>query len=125
MHTDATKLESLAITICNLEREQLKAMTVKIKDLKPHMRNLTLTVKVVEKSQVVEYRQKRYASAIVEDETGRIKLNLWREQVDQVKEADVIRIPKAFVHVKGKTVQISTWSTIESVDARITETREE
>jgi ssDNA-binding replication factor A large subunit len=100
-------------------------MTLKIKDLKSNMRNLTLIVKVVEKSQVVERRQKRYASAIVEDETGRIKLNLWREQVDQVKEGDVIRIPKAFIHIKGSTVQISTWSTIESMGARNTETRGE
>ena len=91
-------------------------MTLMIKDLKLHMNNVTLIAKVVEKSQVVKRRQKRYASAIVEDETGRIKLNLWREQVDQVKEGDIIKIPKAFVHFRGKTVQISTWSTIESVD---------
>ena len=100
-------------------------MTLKIKDLKPHVKNVTLIAKVVEKSRVETRGQKRYASAIVEDETGRIKLNLWREQVDQVKEGDVIRIPKAFVHIKGKTVQISTWSTIETMRGRITETRGE
>ena len=91
-------------------------MNLKIEDLKPHMSNVTLVAKVVEKSRVVRRRQKRYANAIVEDETGRIKLNLWREQVDQVKEGDIIKIPKAFVHIRGKTVQISTWSTIESVN---------
>jgi len=97
---------------------ELKTMPLKIKDLKPKMQNLTLIAEVVEKSGV-EMRghpRKRYASAIIEDETGRIKLNLWREQVDQVKEGDVIQIPKAFVHIRGRSVQVSTWSTIELVN---------
>ena len=95
-------------------------MTPKIKDLKPPMQNVTLIARVVKKSQVYMrgHPRKRYASAIMEDETGRIKLNLWREQVDQVKEGDIVRIPDAFVHIRGGTVQISTWSTIESIDAR-------
>ena len=82
------------------------------------MKHVTITARVVEKSQVTMRGQKRYATAIVEDETGRIKLNLWREQVDQVKEGDIVRISEAFVQFTGRTVQISTWSTIESIDAR-------
>ena len=87
----------------------------KIKDLKPHMQNLDLIVKVVEKSQIVVVNQKDYSSAIVGDETGRIRLNLWREQVHQVKVGDTVRIPNAFVHGRGKALQISTWSDIESI----------
>jgi ssDNA-binding replication factor A large subunit len=55
---------------------------------------------------------KKYAYAIVEDVTGRIKLNLWRNQVDQVEEGDLIIIPSAFVHVRMGEMQISTWSDI-------------
>ena len=91
-------------------------MTTRIKYLKPHMQNVTVVAKVVKKSQVVKLRQKSYASAIVEDETGRIKLNLWREQANHVKEGDIIKIPKAFVHIRGKIVQISTWSNIELIN---------
>ena len=93
-------------------------MAPKIKDLKADMQNLTLIAKVVQKSKVDMrgHPPKRYASAIIEDETGRIKLNLWRDQVDQVEEGDVIKIPKAFVHIRGKSVQVSTWSTIEPIN---------
>ena len=90
-------------------------MDAKIKDLKPHMENVTLVALVVEKSDPtwMGFDKKRYASAIVEDETGRIKLNLWRDQVDQVKKGDLVRIPGAFVHVRNGTLQISTWSSIQ------------
>lgn len=88
---------------------------MKIKDLKPHMRNLTLIVKVVSKSDVAMFNGKEYASAMVEDETGKIKLNLWREQVEQAKVGETIKITGAFAHVRAKALQISSWSKFEVV----------
>jgi ssDNA-binding replication factor A large subunit len=85
----------------------------KIKDLKPHMEGITVVARVVSKSVVSEVRMKKYARAIVEDETGRIKLNLWRDQVDQIREGDLVKIPDAFVHVRDRTLQVSTWSKIQ------------
>lgn len=95
----------------------VERVMTKIKDLKSQMRDLTLTVKVVEKSPVVVRRNKRYATAVVEDETGRIRLNLWRGQTDQVRVGDVITIPQAFVNMRGKALQVSTWSDIELVSS--------
>jgi len=92
-------------------------MSLKIKDLKPHMENVTLIAKVIQKSEPtwVGIDKKKYSSAIVEDETGRIKLNLWREQVEQVKEGDVVKISSAFVHIRNQILQISTWSSIQTI----------
>lgn len=87
----------------------------KIKDLKPHMQYLTLIVKVVSKSDVAMFNGKEYASAIVEDETGKIKLNLWRDQVEQVKVGETLKVTGVFAHIRAKALQISTWSKLEVV----------
>ncbi len=88
-------------------------MNTKIKELKPHMENVTIVARVISKTQIAEIRGKEYASAIVEDDTGEIKLNLWRSQVGQFEAGDVIKIPGAFVHVRDGAKQISTWWDIE------------
>lgn len=81
-------------------------------DLKPHTENVEVVARVISKSPPIEVRMKKYAFAIVDDGTGRIKLNLWRDQVDQVEEGDLIVVLNAFVHVKMGLMQISTWSDI-------------
>ena len=59
------------------------------------------------------------ARAILEDDTGKIALNLWRGQIKLVKEGDVVRIENGFVRTyqdqlelnvgsRGKIVRIST-----------------
>jgi hypothetical protein len=50
------------------------------------MENVTIIAKVVSKSPVIDIKTKKYCSTIIRDETGEIKLNLWRDQVEQVKE---------------------------------------
>jgi ssDNA-binding replication factor A large subunit len=86
---------------------------VKIADLKPFMGNFTIIAKVVEKSKEAEWGAKEYASAIVEDETGRVKLNLHENQVDQVEVGETIRVSGAFTEIKGRFLEISTWKDIE------------
>jgi ssDNA-binding replication factor A large subunit len=97
------------------ETEQMK-MQVKIKDLKPHMENVQVVARVASKSKVVEFKMKKHATAIVEDSTGQIRLNLWRDQVDQVEEGDLIMIPNAFVHIRMGEKQLSTWSSIQKAN---------
>jgi ssDNA-binding replication factor A large subunit len=87
-------------------------MKVKIIDLKPHMENVEVVARVTQKSIPTEIRMKRYAYVIIEDVTGQIKLNLWREQVGQVEVGDLIYVPNAFVHVRLGEIQLSTWSEI-------------
>lgn len=88
---------------------------MKIKDLRVSMNGITIEAKVIEKSRSKISNQKKYAYAIIEDETGRIKLNLWRDQVEQVSEGDIIKVTEAFVHRRGKVTQISTWVKIEKI----------
>jgi ssDNA-binding replication factor A large subunit len=92
-------------------------VNLKIKDLKPHMENVTLMAKVIQKSEpkFVGFDKKKYASAILEDETGKITLNLWRDQVDQVSTGDLVKVSNAFIHVRFNTLQVSTWSKVERV----------
>lgn len=87
-------------------------MRVKIKDLRPHMEDLEVVARVVNKSQATEIRMKKYAYATIEDETGKIKLNLWRDQVEQVDVGDLIKVTNAFVHTRTGEKQLSTWSDI-------------
>lgn len=95
-----------------------KAGITKIKDLKHRMEYITVVGRVVMKSAVTELGGKKYASAIIEDETGKIKLNLWRDQVSQVEEGDLIKISKAFVHQRNGGRQLSTWEKIEHASLR-------
>jgi ssDNA-binding replication factor A large subunit len=89
---------------------------VKVADIKSGMKDLEITARVVEKWPTVMHNDKAHAKAIIENDTGRIQLNLWREQVEQVKVGDVIKIPNAFSHsrrgIHGRVLQISTWSDI-------------
>jgi ssDNA-binding replication factor A large subunit len=93
-------------------------MRFKVKDLKTHMENVTVVARVVKKSEITEIKMKKYAYALIEDETGQIKLNLWRDQVDQAEEGDLIIIRNAFVHLRMGEKQLSTWSSIEKASLK-------
>jgi len=47
------------------------------------MKDITVVARVLSKTQEIEVRGKKYASAIIADESGEIMLNLWRDQVGQ------------------------------------------
>jgi replication factor A1 len=88
---------------------------IKIKDLRSRMSGIDIVAKVVDKSQPTLRGGKRYSVAVIEDETGRVTLNLWRDQVDQVEVGDIIRIPGAFTQKYRGILQVSTWSDIEVI----------
>jgi ssDNA-binding replication factor A large subunit len=90
-------------------------MKIKIADLTPNIGNFILVAKVVEKSKEAAWGAKEYASAIIEDETGRITLNLHENQVDQVEVGQNVRISGAFTEINGKFLEISSWKKIELV----------
>lgn len=76
---------------------------MKISELKNGMKRVNVEAKVVEKGtprQVMSrYKDETYtvADAMIADETGRIKLTLWNEQIDQVNVNDTIRIENGYV----------------------------
>ena len=75
---------------------------MKIGELKLGMSKISLTAKVVEVSEPRSVRtrlgyQTTVATAIIEDETGRIPLTLWGRQIDEVGEGDTIEITDGYV----------------------------
>jgi replication factor A1 len=76
---------------------------LKISRITGNMRNIEVTDRIVRKGDTREvetrYGPARVSWAILEDETGSIRLNLWRQQIDRVKVGDRVRLVKAFVRV--------------------------
>jgi replication factor A1 len=76
---------------------------MKIKDLKNGMKRVDVEGKVEEKEATREvrsrYKNETYnvANAIISDDTGKIKLTLWNEQIDQVNENDTVKIENGYV----------------------------
>jgi len=50
------------------------------------------------------------ARAILEDDTGKIALNLWRGQIDLIKEGDVIRVENGFVRTYQDQLELNVGS---------------
>ena len=47
------------------------------------------------------------ADAIVQDETGTIKLTLWNEQIDQIKPGDKIKIENGYITSFKAEIQLN------------------
>ena len=50
------------------------------------------------------------ATAVLEDDSGKISLNLWRNQIDLVKEGDVVRIENGFVRTFKDQLELNVGS---------------
>ncbi len=74
---------------------------MKIADLEEGMSNVSVEGKIMEISEKREvqtkYGKRNVANAVLEDESGEISLNLWQEQIDEVKVGDRVSIKGAFV----------------------------
>ena len=85
---------------------------MKVSEVKPAMRNIDLDLKIVEISEPRTYvsrdgHEGRVATAIGEDDSGRIKVSLWDEDVDRVKEGDLIRIRNGYSRLFRDEVHVS------------------
>jgi replication factor A1 len=84
---------------------------VKISEIKPGMRGLVVGGKVTLigdiKSVETRFGPARVAQAVLEDETGRIILNLWRNQIDIVRTGDTVIVENAFVKVFGNQLELN------------------
>lgn len=74
----------------------------KISELKAKQGSVEVEGKILEVSPAREFqkfgRPGKVANAILEDDSGKITLSLWNEDVDKVKEGDVIRIKNGYVN---------------------------
>ena len=88
---------------------------VKIKDVKKSVgrdfvkKKFEIEGKITRKYKIEESKWREHALCTLEDDTGSIPLNLWKNQVDQVGIGDSIRLKGAFVNRKAGIVQLSTW----------------
>ena len=60
----------------------------------------------------------RVANAQLQDETGKVKLSLWNEQIDQVKVGDRVKVSKGYVSEWQGELQLTTgkFGTLEVVE---------
>jgi len=74
---------------------------MKISELKVGMSNVSLEAKVVDKSEArivqTRYGKRSVADAVLEDESGEIKISLWQDQIKRVNVGDKVSISGAFV----------------------------
>jgi replication factor A1 len=67
------------------------------------MKNVSVEAKVVEKSEAREVLSRfkdetyRVATAVITDETGKIKLTLWNDQINQVNVDDTVKVENGYV----------------------------
>lgn len=81
---------------------------VKVGQIRGGMRNMNITgtLKEVEKPVEIEtrYGPAMLARAVLQDETGSVRLNLWRDQIDIAKAGDTVVLENAFAREFGGVV---------------------
>ena len=76
---------------------------MKIEELRNGMKQVDVEAKVLEKTATREvvsrYKNETYqvATAVIDDGTGKIKLTLWNDQIEQVNENDTVKIENGYV----------------------------
>lgn len=74
---------------------------MKIGEIKIGMSNIILEAKVIDISEIREvmtrFGRRNVADALLEDDTGQIKMSLWQDQIDRVKVGDKVSVAGAFV----------------------------
>lgn len=73
----------------------------KIAELQPKQGNVEVEGKVAEKNGVRQFQKfgepGRVCNAVLEDDTGKVTLTLWNDQVDEVNVGDTVRIENGYV----------------------------
>jgi len=106
---------------------------VKVDALKPSLRSVNVTVKVVDigdphsvtsRKDIIVHR---VAEALVGDETGSVLLNLWDDQIDTFNNDDVIEVQNGYTSLfRGfLRLNIGRHGTAEKVDTEIGEVNTE
>ncbi len=76
---------------------------MEIKDLQNGMKRVEVEAQVVDKSNTRQVQSKfkdevyNIADAVVQDDSGTIKLTLWNEQIDQINIGDKIKIENGYI----------------------------
>ena len=84
---------------------------VKIREIQAGMKNIEVIGQIFNISER-RHVQTRFgpadvASATLEDETGSIHVNLWRQQIDAVHEGKIVKIINAFARFYGNRLELN------------------
>lgn len=84
---------------------------MKANRVKPGMRNLSLELKVVDKEEPHSFEsdsgEGRVATAICEDDSGKVKVSLWDDEIDRVEVGDMIKIESGYSKLFKDEVYVS------------------
>ena len=85
---------------------------MKASDVKPEMRRVDLDLKIVEIEEPRSYvsrtgREGKVTTAIGEDDSGRIKISLWDNDIDRVKVGNTVRIRNGYARLFRDEVHVS------------------
>ena len=87
---------------------------MKIKDIKPNMENITVegVVERIIGPTIIQTRfgPTLFAVAVLSDETGKIRLNLWRWQAKEVREGDKLKIINGFTKSFKGNIELNVGS---------------
>ncbi|MFH1399175.1 MAG: OB-fold nucleic acid binding domain-containing protein [Candidatus Woesearchaeota archaeon] len=85
---------------------------MKIKDLQPKQSGVTLECEITEKGDIREFskfgKAGRVCNAVVKDDSGKVKLTLWNEDIDKVKVGDKIKLENGYVNEYQGEMQLTT-----------------
>lgn len=74
---------------------------MKISEIQRGMSNVSIEGKIVDVSEVREvntrYGRRSVADAIVEDDSGQIKISLWENQINSIRVGDKVSVSGAYV----------------------------
>lgn len=88
-----------------VERPRPQAVDVKVGELTPNSKAVNVVVKIVSKGEVRsttsgrDYSQHRVVDALVGDETGCVYLNLWDDNIDKIKEGEIVKVKNGYVNL--------------------------
>jgi replication factor A1 len=86
---------------------------LKIEELKEGMKRVNVVGKIVQKSDTREVRSRykdetyRVADALIDDDSGTIKLTLWNEQIDRVNVNDRVKIENGYITTFRGEIQLN------------------
>ena len=84
---------------------------MKIAEINMNSRGVTITAKVESKSEIrnvnTKFGQNQVADAVIEDDSGTIKLVLWGDEIDKIKIGDRVKVENGFVKEWNGELQLS------------------
>lgn len=84
---------------------------MKASEIKPGMRNIDLELKIIEMDEPREFDtekgQGKVATAVGKDDSGKVKISFWDEEIDRIEEEDTVEIQSGYSRLFKDEVHVS------------------